>query len=94
MKRLLMMMLLFYASVHSNDPGNGKKLFESKCARCHGKDGTKGLFGAKNLQKSKLTDAEYTKVITNGIAFMPAWKKRLSGDQITEVIHYIKELKK
>ena len=94
MKLLLILMLLFYASAHSNGPGDGKKLFESKCARCHGKDGTKGLFGAKNLQKSKLTDVEYVKIITNGIAFMPSWKKRLSGEQIDQIIEYIKQLKK
>jgi cytochrome c6 len=94
MKRILFLMLLICGASYSNGPEDGKNLFESKCARCHGKDGTKGVFGAKNLQKSRLTDAEYAKIIAEGRAYMPSWKKRLSGEQINQVIGYIKQLKR
>lgn len=96
MKTLLFLILWATAANHPNatGPGDGKIIFENECAKCHGLDGTKGRFGAKNLQKSKLTDAEYLKIVSNGKFIMPAWKKRLSGEQINQVINYIKELKK
>ncbi len=72
----------------------GKELYEKKCARCHGKDGTKGLFGARNLQISKLDDAGYIKIITEGRNIMPSWQKKLSEGQINLVVLYIKGLRK
>lgn len=94
--KILLLLLMVSAGSYANTgkgPGDGKILFESKCSRCHGKDGARGLFGAKNLQKSKLTDVEYLKIISDGRYAMPSWKKRLSGEQINQLIHYIKEFK-
>ena len=76
------------------DNNNGKKLFEKKCARCHGKDGTRGLFGAKNLQKTIMTDEQYLYVVSNGRKVMPYWKNKLSADEIKQLISYIKTLHK
>lgn len=72
----------------------GKELYEKKCARCHGKDGTKGLFGARNLQISKLDDAGYIRIITEGRNIMPSWNRKLNEGQINLVVQYIKELRK
>lgn len=73
---------------------SGKILFEQNCAKCHGIDGTKGKFGAKNLQKSVLTDEQYFKTIQKGKGIMPAWEKKLTTEQIADIISYIKTLKK
>ena len=73
---------------------NGKKLFEKKCVRCHGTDGTRGLIGAKNLQKTTLTDEQYLYVVSNGRKVMPSWKNKLSTDEINQIITYIKTLRK
>jgi cytochrome c6 len=78
----------------SNIPVNGRGLFESKCARCHGKDGTRGLFGAKNLQTSKLTEDERIHIITHGKRIMPSWKNKLSETQIKLVAQYIQTLRR
>lgn len=72
----------------------GQSLFEIHCTKCHGLDGTRGRFGAKNLQKSTLTDDQYFTIIQKGKGIMPAWEKKLSALQITAIIHYIKQLKK
>lgn len=72
----------------------GKALFENKCAKCHGNDGTKGRLGAKNLQISKLSDDELTKTISTGKGFMPNWGKKLAPAQIASVVNYIKTLRK
>ena len=72
----------------------GKGLYEDHCARCHGKDGTRGLFGAKNLQKSQLSDSAIILQISNGRRIMPAFRKRISPDQMTAISIYIKSFRK
>jgi mono/diheme cytochrome c family protein len=72
---------------------DGKAIFEDKCARCHGRDGTKGLLGAKNLQISHLPDAELLQVVTKGRRIMPAWGKRLSAQELQQVVSYVKQLR-
>lgn len=87
--------LHYYFSIaqsKTNEPGAA--IFTDKCAKCHGHDGTKGRWGAKNLQKSILTEEELTKIISEGKNFMPSWKKRLSGDELRQVIAYVKTLRK
>ena len=72
---------------------DGKAIFEKQCARCHGKDGTKGAFGAKNLQKSALEDNAIMVLIQNGKKAMPTYKKKLKSDEIKSVTDYVKEFR-
>lgn len=72
---------------------NGKVLFETKCAKCHGADGTKGQYGAKNLRKSRLNDDDLFSAIANGSWIMPKWKKKLSREQLLSVAAYVKTLR-
>ena len=72
----------------------GKSLFVQHCSTCHGLDGTKGKFGAKNLQKSTLTDEQYLKIILNGKRIMPAWEKKITTGQVSDIITYLKTLKR
>ncbi|WP_419698303.1 c-type cytochrome [Mucilaginibacter sp. NFX135] len=83
-----------YAAYAQNPPLTGKALFEKKCATCHGNDGTRGRWGAKNLQISKLDNNELFNTINNGRGIMPNWGKKLSISQISSVIEYIKTLRK
>ena len=83
------------AAVFENQPGyNGKTIFTSNCARCHGQNGTRGKFGAKDLQKSKLTDMELMNIIANGKRVMPSWKKKLNEQEIRSVKDYIKTFRR
>ena len=72
----------------------GKEIFESNCARCHGTDGTKGKWGAKNLRLSNLEDNELIAIISNGKRIMPAWNYSLTKNEIEIVKDYIKTLRK
>ncbi|MEZ2336648.1 cytochrome c [Mucilaginibacter sp. RCC_168] len=83
-----------HAAYAQNPPLTGKALFEKKCATCHGNDGTRGRWGAKNLQLSKLDNNELLNTISNGRGIMPNWGKKLSISQISSVIEYIKTLRK
>jgi cytochrome c6 len=71
----------------------GKTLYGKNCERCHGSNGTKGMFGAKNLQTSKLTDDAILAIIASGRRFMPSWKKKLTTEQMSLVKEYIKQLR-
>jgi cytochrome c6 len=73
---------------------NGQKIFESKCVKCHGIDGTKEKVGAKNLRFSKLSGVEILAMMEEGKKVMPAYKKKLSPEEIKNVAEYVKTLRK
>ncbi len=76
-------------------------LFKTKCAACHGADGkgevpTGQRLGAHNLKSPEVqsqSDAQLTAVLTKGQNKMPAYGNKLTGDQITDLIKYIRSLK-
>lgn len=86
--------LLFATGFSTERPGEGKDLYEHHCARCHGTDGSRGMFGAKNLQKSLLADTAIALQIRNGKRIMPSFKKKFTPYQINELSAYIKTLRK
>lgn len=75
-------------------------LYKSKCQVCHGADG-KGTpvgqkLGAKDFHSpevQKQSDAELIEVTKQGKGKMPAYDKKLTGDQIKQLIKYIRSLK-
>jgi cytochrome c6 len=76
-------------------------LYKSKCAACHGPDGsgsaTGKTMGAHDLSSTdvqKMSDAELTTIITDGKNKMPAYGKSLKPDQIQGLVAYIRTLKK
>lgn len=95
-KHLILIVLLLFESIgavaRQPDPV-GRKIYESKCARCHGRDGTRGLLGARNLQTSKLDDKALYETISEGRRIMPSWKEKLTAEEIHQVIRYIKSLR-
>jgi cytochrome c6 len=77
--------------------------FKAKCAACHGADGTGNTSIGKNLkirdltsaEVQKQTDEQLTSIITNGKApAMPAFKDKLTVDQIKQLLAFIRQLAK
>jgi mono/diheme cytochrome c family protein len=76
-------------------------LFKSKCAMCHGPDGTANTTMAKNLgiksykapEVKSMSDADLKNIITNGKGKLPSYKS-LSAEQIDGLVKYIRELGK
>lgn len=68
---------------------DGKEIFETKCASCHGADGKLGLGGAKDLSATTLAQPEIVKIITNGKNTMASYRGVLTDEQITAVTAYI-----
>ena len=80
---------------------DGAAVYKAKCASCHGPDG-KGetsigksmkLRGLGSADIQKITDADLTKVISDGKGKMPAYKGKLSAEEIKALIAYIRTLK-
>jgi len=82
----------------------GQKVFEGKCAQCHGKD-AKGLAKMAKVLKVdqdkidltraevvKMTDSEVAKTVTDGNKKMPKFKGKLTDEQIQETIKYLRSL--
>jgi mono/diheme cytochrome c family protein len=84
-------------------PASTAELFEKQCASCHGKDGRAKTIKGKLKHARNLTDAEWQgKVsderifnsITNGKEKMPAFRKKLSQEQIEALVTYVRAFKK
>ncbi len=78
----------------TSPPAPGKMLFDSKCAACHGEDGTAGIGNAANLQTSKLDSVAIISTLTNGRNAMPAFKNVLTNEEIAQLAHYVQLLRK
>ncbi len=86
-------------------PGNaseGQKVFEDKCVRCHGDDGSGNTvlgkpLGAMDLRSAPvqtLTDAQIYTQINKGKANMPPFGGALNPTQINDLIAYVRKFGK
>lgn len=94
-------------NVHPNETPNeiaiGQKLYSDNCAKCHKDDGTGGKvtvdgkeLDADNLTDKKrvaLSDDKIIRTIKEGVEDdgMPAFKDKLTDDQIKEVVRYVRQ---
>ena len=78
-------------------------IYSAKCAKCHGSDGTgvekykkKGVkdFTDAKWQKSR-SDAQFTASVNNGKGeVMPAWKAKLSAEEIKALVGFVRAFKR
>lgn len=84
---------------------NGEELFGKHCALCHGKDGkaqnpAARKLGVKDLSLSKATDLEIVKLVTEGTRDdrgtlkMPAFKDKLTAEEIQALVAPVKNFRK
>ena len=91
---------LVYTPVYAQD--NGADLFKANCQLCHGADGksdtpTGKAFKAPNFHDPAViatSDVELEKIISAGKGNMPAFQSRLSPQDITSLVTYIRVLEK
>ena len=91
------MVMVLPSSMRAQDAAS---LYKSKCAGCHGADGTGSAMGKKmgaqdftSADVQKMSDSELAGIITNGKGKMPAYKS-LTSDQVNGLVAYIRTLKK
>lgn len=81
-----------------------KKIYDKKCASCHGKDG-KGNPSMAKMFKADVsflnlidkgtqdkTDEELVSITSDGKNKMPSYKGELKGEEIKGIISYIRSL--
>ena len=90
------------AKAQTGIAANGQKVFQEKCERCHGKDGSgntsfgKALRAAdlRSVDVQKKTDADFYLQIDKGKKNMPPFGATLDKTQINDVIAYVREFGK
>lgn len=88
------------SSARAQDDAAG--LFKSKCAACHAADGSGNTTAGKAMKirdfhsadVQKQTDAQLSDIISAGKSPMPAYKGKITDDQIKMLVGYIRELGK
>ena len=82
---------------------DAKALFDGTCAKCHGKDGRAKSWHAKHEHARDLTKADWQNdvsderifnSISNGKGKMPAFKKKLTDDQIDSLVTYVRHFRR
>lgn len=77
---------------------DGKVLFETKCAQCHGKDGVAKSpgKGSRNFNEpayqNSATEASIAAITAEGKGKMPPYRAKLSDEQIRAVAAHVKTL--
>ena len=74
--------------------------FRTKCAMCHGPDGSGSEVGKsmhvpdlRSPEVQKRPDAELAQIISDGKGGMPPFKSSLSEDQVRSLVSYIHSLR-
>ena len=81
---------------------SGADTYKTKCAMCHGPDGTAAtpmgkmmkIPSFKSPEVVKASDASLVAVTKSGKGKMPAYNGKLTDAQIREVVSYIRTLEK
>jgi cytochrome c6 len=93
--------LLFFA-IPATRADDAAGLYKTKCALCHGPDGSGDTPAGKAMKVTDLrsadiqkkTDAQLIESTTNGKGKMTAFKGKLTDAQIKELVAFIRELAK
>lgn len=91
---LLVTLTFVFPSWTFSQSNPGKEIYERNCIRCHGAIGTKHFLGANDLQKSRLDDTAVALVIQNGKRWMPAYKKKISNEELVRLKEYVLSLRR
>lgn len=100
-RTLAIVVSVLFLAVASARAEDTAALYKAKCAACHGPDGKGDTVAGKKLgvkdfhspEVAKMSDAELFDITKKGKDKMPAYDKKLTDDQIKDLIKYIRELK-
>jgi mono/diheme cytochrome c family protein len=79
---------------------SSEKTYQAKRAMCHGPDGSGATPAGKSTKAcdpcsdevKKETDAEWTDITAKGRNKMPSFEKKLTEDEVKDVIAYMRSL--
>ena len=90
-------------SKKAKQSADGRAVYANNCARCHGADGASQTPMGQMTEAPNLTDAAWQRgksasrmvsSVTNGRGQMPAFKKKLSRQEIAAAVAYVRTLKR
>ncbi len=98
----MMTLLTLLASMAFADAPSAAENYKSKCAMCHGADGSSQTPAGKAMKSpdlrstevQKQTDADLQKAISEGKGKMAAYKSKLSVADISSLVAYVRGLAK
>jgi cytochrome c6 len=101
-KAVLVAACLLLAVPSLSAQGDSAKVYKSKCSMCHAADGSGDSPAGKAMKVpdlrsevvQKQTDAQLTEIVTNGKKKMPAYKDKLTADEIKGLVRYMRGLAK
>ena len=79
----------------------GRAVYEARCVRCHGADGAGNTRMADIVESPDLTDPAWQRrrsnarmiaSVTGGLGQMPAFRKRLTRQEIAAAVAYVRTL--
>ena len=93
------------STARAADPAAAKKVYEDRCAKCHGLTGKGDGPKAKTLKKkprdytnkaemAKLTDEQLKKEILDGKKPMPAFRGKIEENTVVDLIAYVRTFAK
>ncbi|HEX6160307.1 MAG TPA: cytochrome c [Thermoanaerobaculia bacterium] len=105
MKRSLILVLgviLIAPAALADATADGAAIFKSKCAMCHGADGrgqtgmgkSMGLRDLGSAAVQKQTDPQLAKITADGKGKMPAYKNKLSAEEIEAVVKHLRTFRR
>ena len=93
--------LLFTAAVltasegRAQDTDAGRKLFEQRCARCHGADGNGGEMGPPIvLRVAPLDDAQLGKVVREGLPLKGMPPQTITDGELADLIRFLRTIQR
>lgn len=72
---------------------DGERIYQERCASCHGRNGKKGVSGAKDLTRSELSMKERIRIIKNGKGAMIPFEGVLNDKETRAVARYLDQFK-
>jgi cytochrome c6 len=80
---------------------SGADLYKAKCASCHGAAGKGDTAAGKTMkvkdlgseEVQKQSDTDFATIIEKGKKPMPGYEGKLTKDQITDLVKYLRTLK-
>lgn len=103
---VILFLIIFIPSFLLAYAEDGKKIYDKKCASCHGKDGKGNAAMLKMLkvdasllnlidkETQDKTDEDLASITEKGKNKMPAFGKNLKNEEIKSAVSYIRSLAK
>lgn len=105
-KLIILCLMIFTFSFSLAYAENDKKIYDKKCAPCHGKDGKGNVAMLKMLkvdasllnlvdkETQDKTDEDLVSIVVKGLNKMPAYGKNFKNEEIKGIVSYIRTLAK